>query len=101
MDEHLMRPPRFQATLDQRVFAETFQGADVRDGALSLACRAAAATAVARIARQPGLDRAVHGMTAHDGQVVSLGRVRAELLAEVSLGLGGASEDEQPTCFLV
>ena len=62
---------------------------------------AAAAPAVAAVAHQPRLDPPRHGPAAHQRQVTPLDRVRAELPAQVRLGLRRQREDDQAARLLV
>src|SRR5437763_15048003 len=101
MDAHLVRPPRLQPALDERVVAQLLDDAHVRDGVLALALRTAAAPAVAAVAHDPRLDACRLRPPADDGLIQPLRVVGAELPAQMALRLDVASEHHQTARLLV
>ena len=94
MDADLVCAAGFQPALDERVRAQVFKHADIRDGAFAGtgSCRAAA-SCVAAVVDQAGFDALRLGPTANDGEVATFNCMRPKLLTQVSLGRGGAGEN--------
>src|SRR5436309_15349872 len=97
MNPHLMRAAGFQPTLDEPARPERLDQPHMSDGTLSIARRAAAASAVAAVADQPRLDAALGRQTADDRQIPPADRMSAELPAEMALRLRRPGEHDEPT----
>ena len=102
VDADLVRPPRFQPALQERVAGQRLDRRNVRHGPLALAGeRRTPPPAVATVFDEDRRDRLRRHRPGDQRQIPPRHGVQLELQAQAAFGVGTPGEDEQPARLLV